>query len=638
MLEILKAIFLFFDAAVYSLVAYAYDLFILIAQLNFNVISVWFEPIVDRLETLILVLILFKLGISFITYMFKPDSFQDKSKGGAALLKNIVLVAVLLVSYKFVFDVFNELTMLVMGYQPGTQFTVLNQIAGVEADPGGDEGFLHRFVFGEKQEFNDYGVNFASTILLQFMSGEIDGQNVTSIVSQAKESGGTFSLFGICSFKNGDLDYHFPILSTAVGLYLLYTIIQMAIQVGIRVFKLIVLRIVAPAVIVTMIDDGTNSKTFNNYWKVYLSELTSVFVRIFTMYLISAFAGMIFNNMSALVPAGTNGLTTIFASIILIVAAFRFAGQLPAFIDSIIGSKLAGSGNTGGFGHFMAGLGGALLGAGSGLAAGVAGKAGVAGTLGNMVAGGFNGAGSAARSNNVADFFKNTGATSQANRERASRIARQGGGLAYAGAGIESFMGIPQRQAQQAQVLADDNTLIDNVLNAQVDEIKDQTGSAGIKYGDSADSYADAVAQQDSSYLAAQQNYDDLMLQRQEAIKNRNDWDNEMVRDTATGNMIKKSEALRQAKENAKNKYNEAVSDAKKEWNTAAGSANGAAVQGAKADLRRSGRGANTRKLDENSTRSDLETTKKSNESERQQMMNRGATRRANRQDNFGGQ
>lgn len=638
MLEILKAIFLFFDAAVYSLVAYAYDLFILIAQLNFNVISVWFEPIVDRLETLILVLILFKLGISFITYMFKPDSFQDKSKGGAALLKNIVLVAVLLVSYKFVFDVFNELTMLVMGYQPGTQFTVLNQIAGVEADPGGDEGFLHRFVFGEKQEFNDYGVNFASTILLQFMSGEIGGQNVTSIVSQAKESGGTFSLFGICSFKNGDLDYHFPILSTAVGLYLLYTIIQMAIQVGIRVFKLIVLRIVAPAVIVTMIDDGTNSKTFNNYWKVYLSELTSVFVRIFTMYLISAFAGMIFNNMSALVPAGTNGLTTIFASIILIVAAFRFAGQLPAFIDSIIGSKLGGSGNTGGFGHFMAGLGGALLGAGSGLAAGVAGKAGVAGTLGNMVAGGFNGAGSAARSNNVADFFKNTGATSQANRERASRIARQGGGLAYAGAGIESFMGIPQRQAQQAQVLADDNTLIDNVLNAQVDEIKDQTGSAGIKYGDSADSYADAVAQQDSSYLAAQQNYDDLMLQRQEAIKNRKDWDNEMVRDTATGNMIKKSEALRQAKENAKNKYNEAVSDAKKEWNTAAGSANGAAVQGAKADLRRSGRGANTRKLDENSTRSDLETTKKSNESERQQMMNRGATRRANRQDNFGGQ
>lgn len=638
MLEILKAIFLFFDAAVYSLVAYAYDLFILIAQLNFNVISVWFEPIVDRLETLILVLILFKLGISFITYMFKPDSFQDKSKGGAALLKNIVLVAVLLVSYKFVFDVFNELTMLVMGYQPGTQFTVLNQIAGVEADPGGDEGFLHRFVFGEKQEFNDYGVNFASTILLQFMSGEIGGQNVTSIVSQAKESGGTFSLFGICSFKNGDLDYHFPILSTAVGLYLLYTIIQMAIQVGIRVFKLIVLRIVAPAVIVTMIDDGTNSKTFNNYWKVYLSELTSVFVRIFTMYLISAFAGMIFNNMSALVPAGTNGLTTIFASIILIVAAFRFAGQLPAFIDSIIGSKLAGSGNTGGFGHFMAGLGGALLGAGSGLAAGVAGKAGVAGTLGNMVAGGFNGAGSAARSNNVADFFKNTGATSQANRERASRIARQGGGLAYAGAGIENFLGVPQKQAQQAQVLSDDNTLIDNVLNAQVDEIKDQTGSAGIKYGDSADSYADAVAQQDSSYLAAQQNYDDLMLQRQEAIKNRNDWDNEMVRDTATGNMIKKSEALRQAKENAKNKYNEAVSDAKKEWNTAAGSANGAAVQGAKADLRRSGRGANTRKLDENSTRSDLESTKKSNESERQQMMNRGATRRANRQDNFGGQ
>lgn len=628
MLEILKAIFLFFDAAVYSLVAYAYDLFILIAQLNFNVISVWFEPIVDRLETLILVLILFKLGISFITYMFKPELFQDKSKGGSALLKNIVLVAVLLVSYKFVFDVFNELTMLVMGYQPGTQFTVLNQAAGVEADPSGDEGLLHRFVFGEKQEFNDYGVNFASTILLQFMSGEINGQNVASIVSKAKESGGTFSLFDICSFKNDTLDYHFPVLSTAVGLYLLYTIVQMAIQVGVRVFKLIVLRIVAPAVIVTMVDDGTNSKTFNNYWKVYLSELTSVFVRIFTMYLISAFAGMIFNNMSALVPAGTSGLTTVFASIILIVAAFRFAGQLPAFIDSIIGSKLSGSGNNGGFGHFMAGLGGAILGAGSGLAAGIAGRAGVAGTIGNMAAGGFNGANTGARSNNVADFFRNNSTVTQANRDRAGKIARQGGGLAYAGAGIENFMGIPQRQAQQAQILADDNTLIDNVLNAQVNEIKGQAGSTGIKFGDNAESYADAVAQQDGAYLKAQQEYDDLMLQRQEAVKKGEitAWDNEH------------RNAVTAAKNNLQANLDRAKTSAMEEWNTAAGNANGEAVQGAKADLRRSGRGTNTRKLDENSTRSDLENTKKSNENERQQMMNRGATRRANRQGNFGGQ
>jgi len=56
------------------------------------------------------------------------------------------------------------------------------------------------------------------------------------------------------------------------------------------------------------------------------------------------------------------------------------------------------------------------------------------------------------------------------------------------------------------------------------------------------------------------------MLQRQEAIKKGDDWDNDMVSD-ATGNMIKKSEALQQAKENAKNKYDAAASDAKEEWN-----------------------------------------------------------------------
>ena len=213
-------------------------------------------------------------------------------------------------------------------------------------------------------------------------------------------------------------------------------------------------------------------------------------------------------------------------------------------------------------------------------------------------------------------------------RERAGKIARQGGGLAYAGAGIENFLGVPQRQAQQAQVLADDNTLIDNVLNAQVDEIKDQTGSAGIKFGDSADSYADAVAQQDGAYLKAQQEYDDLMLKRQEEVKKGQvtSWDN------AHRN------AVTAAKNNLQANLDRAKASARKEWNTAAENANGAAVQGAKADLRRSGRGEATKNLSENSSRSELEATKKANEDQRQQMMNRGATRRANRQGNFGGQ
>lgn len=651
MLSILKAICLFFDGLVYSFVSYAFNLFLLIAKLNFSFISAYFEPIIDRLETLILVLILFKLGISFITYMLKPDEFQDKSKGGVALIKNVFIVAILLITYKFVFDVFNEFSMLIIGYNSGDQFTVLNQIAGVEANPEGDKGFLTRFVFGNNEDVNNFGQEFAKNILLEFMSGKLDGQEVGEYIDSIS-SGNNFSLIKLCTFHNDDLDYHFPILSTAVGIYFIYSLIQMCIQVGIRVFKLIVLRIVAPAVIVTMIDDGFNSQTFKNYYKVYFSEYASLFVRIFVMYLVISFIGLITNNISGLVSADTDALTKSFASIILMVAAFRFAGQLPAFIDSIIGSKLASGGNTGmGFGHFMAGLGGAVLGAGTGLAAGLATKAGVAGTLGNMVAGGFGGASSGARSNNVADFFRNSGETSQANRDRASRIARQGGGLAYAGAGIENFLGVPQRQAQQAQVLADDNTLIDNVLNAQANEIKNQEDGNGLKYGDNADSYGELFAQNNSGYLEAQQAADDMTLQRQAAIeRGETGWDG---RDSSieakdseghvihnpdgTTKYLTNAEHLAALRTTAKREFEEAKEKGKKAWNDKASGASGREVKNAKNDLMASGRGDNTRKLDSSSSRDKLESTKKSNETERQEMMSRGATRRSNRQGTFGG-
>ncbi len=643
MLSILKAICLFFDGLVYSFVSYAFNLFLLIAKLNYSFISAYFEPIIDRLETLILVLILFKLGISFITYMLKPDGFQDNSKGGVSLIKNILIVGILLITYKFVFDVFNELSMLVIGYDSGDQFTVLNQIAGVEANPEGDNGFLSRFVFGSDEKVENFGQDFAKNILLNFMSGELEGKEVGEYIKDIS-SENNFSLIKLCTFDNDDLDYHFPILSTAVGIYFVYSLIQICIQVGIRVFKLIVLRIVAPAVIVTMIDDGFNSQTFKNYYKVYLSEYTSIFVRIFVMYLVISFIGLITNNISGLVPSDTDGLTQTFASIILMIAAFRFANQLPAFIDSIIGSKLAGEGNTGtGFGHFMAGLGGAVLGAGSGLAAGLATKAGVAGTLGNMVAGGYNGASSGARSNNVADFFRNSGQTSQANRDRASRIARQGGGLAYAGAGIENFLGVPQRQAQQAQVLADDNTLIDNVLNAQANEIKNQEDGNGLKYGDNADSYAESYAQNNSDYLKAQQLADDVALQRQHEIQQGGDWDSKLTSIEAGRNAngdpiyLTNAQHLAALRANAKAEYNKAKGEGERAWNEKASSASGQEVENAKNDLMASGRGDNTRRLNSSSNRGELEATKKSNESERQQMMSRGATRRSNRQGTFGG-
>ena len=145
-IDVLWYFLLLLDAIVYSVVVYIYNIFQIVAQLNFSVISSWTQPLVNRVEALIMVLILFKLGMSFIQYMIDPEKFSDKSAGGSALLINIVICAVLLVSYQFLFTVFNEFSMLIIGYQEGYEFTVLKQIADVESENGGDEaGLLGRF-------------------------------------------------------------------------------------------------------------------------------------------------------------------------------------------------------------------------------------------------------------------------------------------------------------------------------------------------------------------------------------------------------------------------------------------------------------------------------------------------------------
>ena len=387
---------------------------------------------------------------------------------------------------------------------------------------------------------------------------------------------------------------------------------------------MIILQVTAPIAIITTIDGGMKSKTFQSFYKTYFSVYTGLFIRVVVVYLITALISMFSQNFDSL-NIGFAGDSTMgaFALIIIIVSLFTFAGKLPSFIDKALGLNSSGDGEgAAGFKGLMKSMGAAVglgVGALGGMAAGAA-VGGVGGAVSGLFGGGFRGATGGYRANNVADFFRNQGAGISTTRDNALRARAQGNIFSRAGAGVENLLGIPQRQAQQAQELAHDNELIDNVLNAQANEIKDRTDRRGIKYGDNADSYAEAVAQQDTNYLNAQQAYDDLMVRRQEAVKNGEDmtsWDSE--NGTAAARALVKTN-LESAKTNAKT-----------HWNTTAEAASGTEVTAAKENLRREGRGKNTKNVSNSSSRTDLTAAKKANESERQEILNSGASRRANR-------
>ncbi len=641
-IDILWYFLLLLDAIVYSVVVYVYNIFQIVAQLNFSVISSWTQPLVNRVEALIMVLILFKLGMSFIQYMITPEKFNDKATGGSALLINIVICSVLLVSYQFIFTVFNELSMLIIGYQDGYEFTVLKQIADVESENGGDEaGLLGRFIFGEKFESENFGKQLAAITLFSFFDDKVNNRSDDALAKIYKQSSNEVNFFEITNIadaiyrdknddeiaNHGSTEYRFPLLSTAVGIYLVYTLTVLTIEVAIRIFKLIILQITAPIAIITTIEGGTKSKTFQSFYKTYISVYTSLFLRVAVVYLVSALVSMFTQNFDTLNIGTRSSIMGGFVFVIIVVSLFTFAKKIPSFIDKALGLNSSGDGEgAAGFKGLMKSMGAAVglgVGAVGGLAAGAV-TGGVGGAVSGLFGGGFRGLTGGYRANNVADFFRNQGAGISTTRDNALRARAQGNIFSRAGAGVENLLGIPQRQAQRAQELAHDNELIDNVLNAQANEIKDQAFtdtdsklSSELKYGDNADSFADSYAQNHKDYIAAQQNYEDLMLQRQEAIK--------------SGGTFNNQTALDDAKKTAQAALKKYRDEGKQKWNEAAKAASGTEVTAAKENLRREGRGENTRNVRGSSSRDDLTAAKKANESERQEILNSGASRRANR-------
>lgn len=407
----LFSLLLYIDGVVYSLVAYSYKVFMLMAQLNFNVVYAWISPLIDRIKAIIMVLIMFKLGYSLIQYMINPDKLSDGNVGGAAMIKNIAICSALLISYSFVFSVMNELSLLIIGVPKGYEFTTLKEIADVTTDDQeNDAGLIARFIFGtQADDIGDFGKYLATTTLRVFLHGK---DNQTSVVEniysrQLNEDINSFDLTKITdvvSALDKTVEYKFPILSTAMAVYLIWSIIKLSIEIGVRMFKLIVLQIMAPVAIISIIDGGIGAAPFKKFKDTYLSTWTDAFIRVGSLFLVTAFISKFWTDRSALFP-DIDGFTRYIVLVIVIIAAYRFAQLLPKFIDEILGKKLSSSSNAS-FGKTLGAMAGLGIGAVGGLATGLAAGNGVGGVLSNTIGGAFDGAVSGSKGKNVADFFK----------------------------------------------------------------------------------------------------------------------------------------------------------------------------------------------------------------------------------------
>ena len=531
MSNILSIVGLFVLGAIYHLVSYCYNLFILMCNLNFNVLEGLVSGLLDRLQALVMVFVAFKVGVALISYMLEPEKAM---KDGSKLVTNILITAVLLISRDFVFGVFNDLSLLIMGNPTGYPLTTLSTVASVTGTE--DEGLIMRFAFGknEKQDIGDYlAISTVSIFVHDYNHPESSGVLKKGIT---ENDGYNFlKMQSLAPKVNKDITY-IPFIGTAVGLFLIYSLIKTAIEMGVRMFKLLILQLLAPVAIITCVGDGLKSSTFQNFVKKYFSTWAEAFVRMLTMLIIVVFSCKFFMNIDAFFANLTEarGITKGLITVLVVVAAFRFASDVPKFIDEILGTKMASAGGKGGFGHFVGGLLGAGIGAFGGAIVGAAG-----GGLGGAVAGAgkglIGGIQSGTKGNNVAEFFKGQKGNLDASYQQGQSIAARGG-LRNVMLGNVPVVSGAIRSGQDREI-AKYQKAIDKIKdydtgtaalikqqNIKANAIKDANGNAinlasrgfatGLgaeSVGDNKDEFKAKARQFHQGYVNAQSNLDRLM-------------------------------------------------------------------------------------------------------------------------------
>lgn len=539
---------LLIEGIMYELVSYVYKLFTLITQLNFNSIYAIVGPLVEKVEAVIMVLLVFKLGLAFVGMLLNPEGAFAKGK---ELLINIIVTVALLTTYSFVFSLLNEIGMLVIGAPPGYDFPVISGLVNDSVDPDG--GLINRFVFGKEGDMSaigDMGEYMAYQVASLFIVNTTE-ENV--LENTIKDDSGGYDFKKIHNLES-EIDRkisYFPLIGAIMAGYLVYVFVKMSIDVGVRMFKLLVLQLLAPLAIVTVITEGVGKRgftgTMSNFIKTYLGVFAELFVRVLFTLIVTVFISKFIVNIGAFFGDinldGETWVTKALLICVIIYAGYQFVLKIPDLIKEVFGNKFSMSG-TASFDKYAMGL----VGGATGLVTGAVGGAMAGGNAGSRItgalAGGFAGAGggfmTGSKGQNAVEAVKNS--YNQTQKRNQDWRDRGGFGNVVVGAGNDVIgrtklqdRKMNKYQEQMDAVDAYDKASTeykDSVNKAQIEAIKGTAMSASdefvvgrdssgqeirktandvydsgyenIHLGESAEGYAQKVVEYDKQYQKTQ--------------------------------------------------------------------------------------------------------------------------------------
>ena len=337
----LYVIFSFIDYAVFWLVKFAIKLIILIANYDFFGPEI-VKDVTSKVYIILGIVMLFKIVISCIQFMVNPDQFDDKDKGMGGLLKKTVICVGLLVLIDPIFQ-----------FAQDVQLSVVSSIPGIIMGQNGNSYDLRNGSASEKLE--KLGDDVAITTLSAFINIKPTAKNqemkikdnLDSFVANITEECDS-SFWKLLDPTSCKYDYRF-FVSTAAGVFLLYVLISMTLDIGIRTIKLGLLRILAPIPISSYI---MSKDKLSKFFKIAMNVYLDLFVRLFVVFFVVFFLQEVILKIvqptsltSALKGYTPTVIETAFLKITIIGALFAFAKNAPKFICDVLGIDGGGFGD-----------------------------------------------------------------------------------------------------------------------------------------------------------------------------------------------------------------------------------------------------------------------------------------------------
>lgn len=286
------------------------------------------QTLSGNIYIVISVCMLFALGIKLISAIVNPDMLTDQKKGVKSVAMHAIFAVFLIVLIPIGFDKLYEVQGDVVENKL-IEKVVLGMDTSEDSEPG---QILAAYAFASFCQPNDN----VSIEALSSSGSDLYNKAISGDISKIKEMDGVIN-----SKTDGvyDLEYN-AIISPAVGIYLIYQLILMAMDMALRTIKLGVLQLITPVILCAYVVAGTD--ILQRWAKMVISTFVLLFLKIamisFMIYGLSLLPDFLDNFSDK--TFWYRGFLRLF----MIIGLLQLIKQIPDIINNIFGTSIKSRG------------------------------------------------------------------------------------------------------------------------------------------------------------------------------------------------------------------------------------------------------------------------------------------------------